>query len=98
MRLLTELLIAELDRIEAPARIRERVATMDVETGHMVQMVNELLDLSRMEQASSTVRQDAVELRGWSPRSSGACEPSPSDKASRLNVLVSSGPAACARR
>ena len=63
VRLLTELLIDDLDAIEVPPRIRERVATVDVETGHMVQMINELLELSRMEQASTTVRQDAVALR-----------------------------------
>ena len=47
---------------DVSARVRERVATIDVETGHLVQMVNELLDLSRIEQAGSEVRQDVVEL------------------------------------
>jgi two-component system phosphate regulon sensor histidine kinase PhoR len=51
IRLLTELLIGELEALDVPARVRERVAKIDVETGHLVQMVNELLDLSRMEQA-----------------------------------------------
>ena len=51
IRLLTELLIGELEELDVPARVRERVAKIDVETGHLVQMVNELLDLSRMEQA-----------------------------------------------
>ena len=63
VRLLTELLKDDLDSIDVPARIRERIATMDVETGHMVQMINEMLELSRMEQATTTLRQDQVALR-----------------------------------
>ena len=51
IRLLTELLIGELEELDVPDKVRERVAKIDVETGHLVQMVNELLDLSRMEQA-----------------------------------------------
>jgi two-component system, OmpR family, phosphate regulon sensor histidine kinase PhoR len=51
VRLLTELLAADLERVDVPPKVRERVAKIDVETGHLVQMVNELLDLARMEQA-----------------------------------------------
>jgi two-component system phosphate regulon sensor histidine kinase PhoR len=32
-----------------PPRMRERIAKIEVETGHLVQMVNEILDLSRIE-------------------------------------------------
>src|SRR6478672_1090900 len=32
-----------------PAKMRDRIAKIEVETGHLVQMVNELLDLSRIE-------------------------------------------------
>ena len=32
-----------------PARMRDRIGKIEVETGHLVQMVNELLDLSRIE-------------------------------------------------
>jgi two-component system, OmpR family, phosphate regulon sensor histidine kinase PhoR len=60
IRLLTELLIGELEGLDVPARVRERVAKIDVETGHLVQMVNELLDLSRMEQAVTQL--DIAEL------------------------------------
>jgi two-component system phosphate regulon sensor histidine kinase PhoR len=62
VRLLTEMLMNDLADAEVSAPIRERVATIDVETGHLVQMVNELLDLSRIEQAGDDVRQDAVDL------------------------------------
>ena len=51
IRLLTETLIGEIAALDVPPRVRDRVAKIDVETGHLVQMVNELLDLSRMEQA-----------------------------------------------
>jgi two-component system phosphate regulon sensor histidine kinase PhoR len=51
IRLLTETLTADLDRadVDVPPRIRERVQKIDVETGHLAQMVTELLDLSRIE-------------------------------------------------
>ena len=62
VRLLTEMLMDDLADTEVPDRVRERVATIDIETGHLVQMINELLDLSRMEQASTSVRHDQVEL------------------------------------
>ena len=62
VRLLTEMLMDDLAEAEVPERVRERVATIDVETGHLVQMINELLDLSRMEQASTQVRHDDVQL------------------------------------
>src|SRR3954470_22878357 len=51
VRLLTELLATDLERVDVPPKVRERVAKIDVETGHLVQMVSELLDLARMEQA-----------------------------------------------
>ena len=60
VRLLTEMLMDDLEDEEVSTRVRERVATIDIETGHLVQMINELLDLSRIEQASSTVRHDEV--------------------------------------
>jgi len=62
IRLLTEMLLEDVEREEVTGRIRERVATIDVETGHLVQMVNELLDLSRIEQATTQVRHDEVRL------------------------------------
>jgi two-component system phosphate regulon sensor histidine kinase PhoR len=62
IRLLTEMLMDDLEREEVSTRVRERVATIDVETGHLVQMVNELLDLSRVEQAVTQIRRDEVLL------------------------------------
>jgi two-component system phosphate regulon sensor histidine kinase PhoR len=60
IRLLTERVLDELDGLEVPARLRERVSTIDVETGHLVQMVNELLDLSRIEQATTRLHLEDV--------------------------------------
>ena len=62
VRLVTERLLDELADLDVPPRIRERVATIDVETGHLVQMVNELLDLSKMEQATTTLHLEDVEV------------------------------------
>ncbi len=64
IRLLTERVLDELDTLDVPARLRERVATIDVETGHLVQMVNELLDLSRIEQATTQLHLDDVPVAG----------------------------------
>jgi two-component system phosphate regulon sensor histidine kinase PhoR len=63
VRLLTEMLMDDLADADVPGSVRERVATIDIESGHLVQMVNELLDLSRMEQTSTRVRSDIVPLR-----------------------------------
>jgi two-component system phosphate regulon sensor histidine kinase PhoR len=62
VRLLTEMLLDDLENEEVSSRVRERVATIDIETGHLVQMINELLDLSRIEQASTVVRHDEVQV------------------------------------
>lgn len=45
--LLAETAAREADA--APPRLRDRISKIEVETGHLVQMVNELLDLSRIE-------------------------------------------------
>jgi two-component system phosphate regulon sensor histidine kinase PhoR len=63
IRLLTERLLDELQGLDVPTRLRERVATIDVETGHLVQMVNELLDLSRIEQATTQIQLEEVAVR-----------------------------------
>jgi two-component system phosphate regulon sensor histidine kinase PhoR len=64
VRLLTETLAMEIERSgdETPARVAESVTRIDVETGHLVQMVNELLDLARIEQGGGPQRRDEVDL------------------------------------
>ena len=45
-----------------PARMRDRIGKIEVETGHLVQMVNELLDLSRIESGGTDPAVDDVDL------------------------------------
>ncbi|HEV7809912.1 MAG TPA: ATP-binding protein [Candidatus Limnocylindrales bacterium] len=45
-----------------PPKMRERIAKIEVETGHLVQMVNELLDLARIEGGGPLVLLDDVDL------------------------------------
>ena len=45
-----------------PPRMRDRIAKIEVETGHLVQMVNELLDLARIEGGGPLVLLDDVDL------------------------------------
>jgi two-component system phosphate regulon sensor histidine kinase PhoR len=43
--------------------MRDRITKIEVETGHLVQMVNELLDLARIESGGPLVLLDDVDLR-----------------------------------
>jgi two-component system phosphate regulon sensor histidine kinase PhoR len=45
-----------------PSKMRERIAKIEVETGHLVQMVNELLDLSRIEGGGTLQMADGVDM------------------------------------
>jgi two-component system phosphate regulon sensor histidine kinase PhoR len=45
-----------------PAKMRDRIGKIEVETGHLVQMVSELLDLSRIESGGTIQAVDLVEL------------------------------------
>jgi two-component system phosphate regulon sensor histidine kinase PhoR len=62
--LLAETLVREADGAgEAiPARMRDRIGKIEVETSHLVQMVEELLDLSRIESGGPLVMLDEVDL------------------------------------
>jgi len=60
--LLAETLAREAATAAVPARMRERISTIEVETGHLVQMVSELLDLSRIESGGSLAMRDDVDL------------------------------------
>jgi two-component system phosphate regulon sensor histidine kinase PhoR len=62
--LLAETLQRESDQAGAaiPARMRERIGKIQEETGHIAQMVNELLDLSRIESGGAVVHLDDVDL------------------------------------
>ena len=63
--LTTVSLLAEtlaLDAANLPPRTAERIAKIEVETGHLVQMVNELLDLSKIESGSTALVLQDVDL------------------------------------
>jgi two-component system, OmpR family, phosphate regulon sensor histidine kinase PhoR len=60
--LLAETLARDAEREDVPRRMRERIAKIEVETGHLVQMVSELLDLARIEGGSQLRLEDDVDL------------------------------------
>jgi len=62
--LLAETLTREANAVgdALPPKMRDRIGKIEVETGHLVQMVNELLDLSRIESGSSLGPLEDVDL------------------------------------
>jgi two-component system, OmpR family, phosphate regulon sensor histidine kinase PhoR len=53
---------ASRDAETASPRLRDRISKIEVETGHLTQMVNELLDLSRIESGSAQLLLDEVDM------------------------------------
>jgi two-component system, OmpR family, phosphate regulon sensor histidine kinase PhoR len=62
--LLAETLTREADAAgdAIPAKMRDRIGKIEVETGHLVQMVSELLDLSRIESGGTITAVDLLDL------------------------------------
>jgi two-component system phosphate regulon sensor histidine kinase PhoR len=62
--LLAETLSREADSLGSglPVRMRDRISKIEVETGHLVQMVSELLDLSRIESGGTLGLIDDLDL------------------------------------
>ncbi len=60
---------AESAEVTLPPKMRERIAKIDVETGHLVQMVSELLDLSRIESGGTLDMVDGVDMAGLAAQS-----------------------------
>jgi two-component system phosphate regulon sensor histidine kinase PhoR len=62
--LLAETLSREADATDVglPPKMRDRIAKIEVETGHLVQMVNELLDLSRIESGGTLNLVDGLDM------------------------------------
>jgi two-component system phosphate regulon sensor histidine kinase PhoR len=62
--LLAETLVREAEAAgeQIPARMRDRIGKIEVETGHLVQMVSELLDLARIESGRPMLLLDQVDL------------------------------------
>ncbi len=53
---------AAKDAESASPKLRDRIAKIEVETSHLTQMVNELLDLSRIESGTSQLLLDDVDM------------------------------------
>jgi len=53
---------AARDAEAAPARLRDKISKIEIETGHLTQMVNELLDLSRIESGTAQLLLDDVDM------------------------------------
>ena len=62
--LLAETLQREAETVgdAIPAKMRDRIGKIEVETGHLVQMVNELLDLSRIEGGGTLHLTDGIDM------------------------------------
>ena len=60
--LLAETASREAEVADVPQRLRDRISRIEVETGHLVQMVNELLDLARIEGGSQLRLEDDLDL------------------------------------
>ena len=60
--LLAETLAREAEMNDIPPRMRDRIGKIEVETGHLVQMVNELLDLARIEGGGRLDMVDGVDV------------------------------------
>jgi two-component system phosphate regulon sensor histidine kinase PhoR len=53
---------AARDAETASPRLRDRIAKIEIETGHLTQMINELLDLTRIESGTAQLLLDDVDL------------------------------------
>jgi len=53
---------AARDAEAAPARLRDKISKIEIETGHLAQMINELLDLSRIESGTAQLLLDDVDM------------------------------------
>jgi two-component system, OmpR family, phosphate regulon sensor histidine kinase PhoR len=62
--LLAETLQREAETVgdAIPAKLRDRIGKIEVETGHLVQMVSEILDLSRIESGGTLQLTDGVDM------------------------------------
>jgi two-component system phosphate regulon sensor histidine kinase PhoR len=71
--LLAETLTREAEAAgdKIPRRMRERIDNIEVETGHLVQMVSELLDLSRIESGGALGPLEPVDLGALAEASVG---------------------------
>ena len=96
--LLAETLARDAERADVPPRMKERIAKVEVETGHLVQMVAELLDLARIEGGSQLQFEDDVDLGRLAESSAERLRLFAERQGVTLVVDVEPGDAARARR
>ncbi|HYO42591.1 MAG TPA: ATP-binding protein [Candidatus Limnocylindrales bacterium] len=60
--LLAETLAREAELADVPPRMRDRIGRIEEETGHLAQMVNEMLDLARIEGGSVLRLEDDIDV------------------------------------
>ena len=60
--LLAETLAREAELADVPHKMRDRIARIEEETGHLAQMVNEMLDLARIEGGSVLHLDDDIDV------------------------------------
>ena len=75
-----------------PERMRDRIGKIEVETGHIAQMVNELLDLSRIESGGAVVHLDDVDLGAIATASTERLRLFAERQGVRLAVEAADGP------
>lgn len=90
-------LLAETAALEAkadgvPERLRDRIGKIEVETGHLAQMVSEILDLARIEGGSPVVAEDEVDLARLAEASAERLRPFA--ERSGVHIGVAADPAA----
>ena len=90
--LLTETLArdAEAAGDAVPAKMRERIGKLEVETGNIAQMVSELLDLARIESGGRQLHLDEVDLGRVATESTDRLRPFAERQGVTLRVDVSS--------
>ncbi len=71
-----------------PARMRERISKLEVETGNIAQMVSELLDLARIESGGQQLHLDEVDLGRVALESVDRLRPFAERQRIRLDVEV----------
>jgi two-component system phosphate regulon sensor histidine kinase PhoR len=69
--LLAETLAREAEAADLPARMKDRIVRIEEETGHLAQMVNEMLDLARIEGGSQLRHEDDVDFGRLAAASAG---------------------------
>ena len=69
--LLAETLSRDAEAMDTglPSKMRDRIGKIEIETGHLVQMVNELLDLSRIESGGTLNLADGLDMARLAARS-----------------------------